>query len=639
MKKMNINSLKMKGMALLSVAVSLFMGSCWDTMEGVYPNESKPSIYEEITANADLSEFKALVDQADLGGMLQAYGTYTCFAPNNAAVQEYLAEQYEGKGIADLTREEADHMVRYHIVADTLAVADFNETRLDAVNMVKQYLQTQTKVDENDNLVVTVNRNATIVDGDNRANNGFVHVIDGFLSRPQQTVAEAVENLPDAEFSILKGLLRGIAKYPVQDEAGTQVADSLKLSYFFESLNDTTYLSFLAQNNKTLELAGLTADMSDDEMVDTLLVNLVKNDLQGAYTNSQLLKNWLAYQLLPGRVYLKDAMESSSLTTNVKAQVITVTNVNGTIYLNRFDNFDESGVLMDREGDYVDYACCDGVIQTVAGAPEGSTTAHFIEIIQRKPDRVYWDLGDQPEMRALANYRKAGCSQWYGPNDLSMMTWTGKNNPGITYYCGGLPEVNGAYDVKSQYVYNDNLTIRVCINVIQQLVITTPVLVAGNYNIWLCWRRGNPGKFNTTFRQEGYEDQIMPSNVDLQEYMSEYDGDEDKAVANGWKRYNAKAFNSVHCSKNIGSIQVHTTGSHKLIMDATVGSKGDGNWWDMIQFIPVDDDQTWPRVAMDGSLVYKGTPSCQIFPDQCDINGYPFKEGCTLHDPAAAVTQ
>ena len=66
MKKMNINSLKMKGMALLSVAVSLFMGSCWDTMEGVYPNESKPSIYEEITANADLSEFKALVDQADL---------------------------------------------------------------------------------------------------------------------------------------------------------------------------------------------------------------------------------------------------------------------------------------------------------------------------------------------------------------------------------------------------------------------------------------------------------------------------------------------------------------------------------------------------------------------------------------------
>lgn len=637
MKKVALNSLKAWGMAVVSIAVSLFMGSCWDTLEGVYPNESKPSAYEIISANEELSEFKALIDKADLGGMLQAFGTYTCFAPNNAAVQSFMAERYEGKTINDLTREEADYMVRYHVVADTLAVSDFNETRLDAVNMVKQYLQTQTTLDENDKVVVTVNRTATIIDGDNKVNNGYVHVIDGFLSRPLQTVAEVVAELPDSSFSILKGLLRGMAKYPVQDEEGKQVADSLTLSYFFQFENDTTYMSFLAQNNKTLELAGLNADMEDDEMVDTLLSSLVKNDLQGAYTHSQLLKNWLAYQCLPGRIYIKDAMEASSLNTNVKAQVITVTTINGTIYLNRFDSFDESGVLLDREGEFVDYACRDGVIQTVNGAPEGSTTAHFIEIIQRKPDRVYWDLGDQPEIRALANYRKAGCKQWYGANDLSMMTWTGKNNPGVTYSCSGLPEVNGAYDVKSQYVYNDNLTVRICVNVIQQMVITTPVLVAGNYNIWLCWRRGNPGRFNTTFRQEGYEDQIMPSNVNLEEYMSDFDGDEDKAVANGWKRYNAKAYNSVHCSKNIGSIQVHTTGSHKLILDATVQSKGDGNWWDMIQFIPVDDDQTWPRVAMDGSLVYKGTPSCQIFPDQCDINGYPFKEGCTLHDPAAAT--
>ena len=51
-------------------------------------------------------------------------------------------------------------------------------------------------------------------------------------------------------------------------------------------------------------------------------------------------------------------------------------------------------------------------------------------------------------------------------------------------------------------------------------------------------------------------------------------------------------------------------------------SKGDGANWDMIQFIPIDDDQLYPRVAMDGTLVSKGTLDCQIFPDDgsnCEV--------------------
>ena len=91
--------------------------------------------------------------------------------------------------------------------------------------------------------------------------------------------------------------------------------------------------------------------------------------------------------------------------------------------------------------------------------------------------------------------------------------------------------------------------------------------------------------------------------------------DETQREDQGWKRYNAKAHNSVVCSKNIGIIDVKHTGEHILRFDATITSKDVGANWDMIQFIPIDEDQLYPRIAIDGSLVYKGTPSCQIFPE------------------------
>jgi len=34
----------------------------------------------------------------------------------------------------------------------------------------------------------------------------------------------------------------------------------------------------------------------------------------------------------------------------------------------------------------------------------------------------------------------------------------------------------------------------------------------------------------------------------------------------------------------------------------------------MIQFIPVDDDQLWPRFDIKGNYIYKDTPCDEIFP-------------------------
>lgn len=233
---------------------------------------------------------------------------------------------------------------------------------------------------------------------------------------------------------------------------------------------------------------------------------------------------------------------------------------------------------------------------------------------EEKPQRVYWDIADQPEIVFHPDYRRAGASITFYNGDLSRMRWDDSQNRGITYYCGGFPEENGAYDLKGQYVYGDYLAMRICSVQMKYLEIKTPRLVKGDYNVWICWRRANPCEFTTTFKQEGYEDQVFEPNVDLQDYMSDFDGNTDTAVANGWKQYNAKAYNSVFCSKNIATISVKETGEHILRFDGAIQSRGDGNYWDMIQFIPVDEDQTWPRVAMDGTLIEKDVPADAIYP-------------------------
>ncbi|MDD4640008.1 MAG: fasciclin domain-containing protein [Bacteroidales bacterium] len=587
MKTVHLFNIKAVLRAILICLIMLpaLFSSCKTNLDkGLYQTSAELMIDEYLESKEDLSLFLNVVDIADLRGMVHAYGTYTCFAPTNQAVSAYL--DANGLDLATLSQAEAAYMVKYHFVSDTLSTADFVESRLSAANMNNQFLTTKTVMDDEGNIQIIVNRKAKILESNIRLGNGLVHVVDHFLSLPEYSVEESLMAMPDSVFSTMKSFVSTL-----------KTDYNIKIDDF---LQDTACITLLVQTNAAFEKAEI-ANITD------LLASLKENDLKSEFTDKQLLSNWLGYHCLPGRIYIADVLLSTTLTTSVKGQPITVSLIEEHLYLNRFktERIDEDGIFVDRQGVYVDYNCSNGVVQTIND---------MLEIIQRAAYRVYWDMGDQPEMKALKGYRKAGTSVTYMPGELSMMTWGGTNNPTVTYSAWGLPDINGAYDQKSQYVYNDYLTFRVGARVMQWLEIKTPVLVAGKYQVWICWRRMNPCKFRTTFKQEGEEDQVFPAVVNLEDYMP-VELDDDQLEAKGWKQYNAKFRISVFNSKNIATIDVKTTGSHILRFDALIDSKGDGNNWDMIQFIPINDDQVWPMVAMDGTLVPKGTPDCQIFPE------------------------
>lgn len=565
----------------------LFVGitSCEDDMKNsVYRTSEQLMIdeYMEVKEN-NLSDFLALIDKADYRGMLHAYGTYTCFVPVNEAVQAYLTRS--GLTLETITKEQAEEIVGLHVVNDTISTSEFVDGRLPSPNIRRQYLTTRTMSDDAGKVYIEINREARITVKDVLLGNGYVHVIDKVLEAAGRTVGQTIEAMPDAEFSIMKGLIK--------DTGFDQVI----------GWNDgTLYFTFFMQSNIVFENLGIS-DRND------LLARLRANT-PDVTDDAALLHNYVRYHCVMGRKYITDLMVASALPTFGSKQVLSFSMNKESLLINEFKvgAIYEEGILVDRSSAYSDLTCSNGVVHQVLGQ---------LEIKKRKAYRVNFDLADQPEIRALKVFRKNGANVKFALGELSEMTWGGKLNPAVTYYC------NTVYGVNNQYIYGDYLNFRICTNVMQWAEFKTPLLVEGTYKVWVCWRSTNPASYRTTFKQGGEEDQVLPTvfnmlNTPMPTYYTDDSKkyiDHDRMEQEGWKQYNAKAFRSVVRSKLLGTIKVLSTGRHVIRFDALSGSKGDGCNWDMIQFIPVDEDQVWPMIAMNGDLIYKGTPDCQIYPD------------------------
>ena len=295
--------------------------------------------------------------------------------------------------------------------------------------------------------------------------------------------------------------------------------------------------------------------------------------------------------------YVADLSMSSAELTLATNQVLTFKNSKDSLIVNEYQTLTkfEKGIPVKKDSEWTDMSCYNGVMIDLEG---------YIQPVKRGPEAIYWQLTDQPEIKKMKEYRKKGSWYVFRPGDLSELQFGGKNNPTITYV------VDNAFGEKNQYVNYDYFEIPMRPTLLQWMEIKTPVLTEGVYNVWICWRRGGSNnKFKTTFRQEGKEDQVLPNVFDLGEYFNT-DNTPEVNLNNGMKQYNAKQKISVFCSRNSGAIKVEYTGRHTLRIDALSGNS-QAAWWDMIQFIPVDQNQLWPRFDIEGNAIYPGT-ACEL---------------------------
>lgn len=539
--------------------------------------------------DSSLSEFGAIVQAAGYQGTLHAYGSYTCFAPDNQAIALWLADQHVSSW-QELAPSQLLDMVKFHLINDTISTAAFVDGRLSAPNGLKKYLTTLTLLDENNHAYIEVNRQAKILHKDIRCENGLIHKIDRVLAPSEKSIYHILKEDFPPNFSIM-----------------IEAIDSSSWLSLLQQSGDSVWFTFFVESDSVFQAAGINTYR---DLIDTMAV--IRTDL---HQRDNLCDLFVGYHIIPSLNYLTDLKTAGgSKETCIKNNVITITVNQLDVILNRFIadqlNYDP-GVMIDIDSYYTDYTCENGVIHSIKT---------FMPPRVRKASPVYWDIAEQPELIALKEFRKDGTSVTFLQDELSEIKFEAKSSSkGITYAC------DVQFGDKFQYVYYDYLYFGVNPDELLWVEMKTPLLIEGEYNVWVCWRRTD---YNTTFRsyflQEGQERQQFPNVFDMYQYLPT--GKSLTQLLNeGWKYYVAKRPRDpqgrVFPSKLLGTITVHTTGRHTLRFEGLSGKNR--HYWDMIHFIPKNQNQLWPRFDVGGNQIWSDTPCDSIMP-------YNYDGGCSF---------
>lgn len=199
MKDMNIiRRLRYLIPCLLCGVAALTTQSCSDDPTGdSYYSFTGEMMSDYLNNRPQYSDFAYIVQQAGLQDLLSAYGHYTCFLPNNDAMETYL--QKMGKSsVEDLTKEECDTIARTHLVNNIYSTIDMNDGTLNTANMNNRYIQITHGVDSAMNAVVELNRMSHIIfsEKDDSVENGIVQPISTVLEMTNSSVGDILESNP-----------------------------------------------------------------------------------------------------------------------------------------------------------------------------------------------------------------------------------------------------------------------------------------------------------------------------------------------------------------------------------------------------------------------------------------------------------
>jgi len=490
---------------------------------------------------------------------LSAYGAYTLFLPNNDAVKTYLQE----KNVASVDQvdvAELKNLVRFHLLSDTIRSTAFTDGKLASLTMFGQYLITGARNVDGITKVV-INRQANVVQSDISVGNGIIHVIDHVLIPAKFSVAQLVENNP---------------KYSIFTQA-------LKATGFYNKLNilpadnpdpTTKFLTVLAESDSVLKVAGFN----------TYAALKAKYSNTGNPANTlDSLYLFVAYHILYEAKYLADIASSQTQTTLAPLEILTTSLIGQTILINdvTFLSVHELGSPIDRAAS--DNSATNGVFNSVK-------VHYYIKL--RKPVRIDWEVCDFPEIKKLtAYYKKQSYTfDFSAGQPIASMYFPGPSALSYNYN----PSGNSSYAINKDFLqFPLGPTGRSA-----YLEMTTPLIVRGKYKLWICWR-GN----GSSMVQVLFDGEPLPTLINFKDYMPA--GTDAELESQGWKYYLALTppvnYFPARC---VGVVDVKTTSMHTIRFQH-VKNNGNSNWVDLIQFIPIADDQLYPRFNQDGSLVFR----------------------------------
>jgi uncharacterized surface protein with fasciclin (FAS1) repeats len=156
--------------------------------------------------SAKFSDFITILQRAKVYDLLSTYGTFTCMAPTNDAIQAYLA----GKGLnslSQLTDADCDTIAYTHIIKKTYFTTDLNDGALPTTNMNERYLTISTDTDVNRHVIYYINKTSRMIAYDDSVENGVVHTLNKVISTSNDMLPDLLEHDPSISL-FYKALVR-----------------------------------------------------------------------------------------------------------------------------------------------------------------------------------------------------------------------------------------------------------------------------------------------------------------------------------------------------------------------------------------------------------------------------------------------
>ncbi len=329
-----------------------------------------------------------IIDRAELSASLNIFGRYTFFAPNNEAVQKWLGS----RSIIDLTKDEAETLVRNHMFNVYVESVNFNEGCVaNDTNLIGDYISVSFAEDGIN--TIELNHQATIVDRDVELVNGIMHGIDKVLEPHTTTMLDYVESNP--QLSILKEAL-----------TKTNMLARLNDVSFVNKygINRRKYYTLLAISDSTFNRLGIK---SYEDLVD-------KYSDSGDVTNlDNGLNRWVRYRVLYDAYFTNSMLDydvmadAVNLESYLLGEGIQVSERRGRIRLNYTSYVDDDVVVEEYTS----------ILKDSRNIPQKNGVIHFVntllDIVPLRPTWIDWDPTVVENTAAIPNYSPPG---WTLPN-------------------------------------------------------------------------------------------------------------------------------------------------------------------------------------------------------------------------------
>lgn len=171
--------------------------------------ENRPELY----SNFCFILKKARIGKATSGNMLNTlstFGSYTCFAPTNDAIDKYIEQQYnkyietqgsedfEDTGIhspylEELSDSMATEIAKNHIIEHAYLTTDLSEGAFPQSNMNSRFMTLAWEPDTiTGNVIVVINNSSKVLLPDEEVENGVIQTIDAVLAPSSASVGDLV---------------------------------------------------------------------------------------------------------------------------------------------------------------------------------------------------------------------------------------------------------------------------------------------------------------------------------------------------------------------------------------------------------------------------------------------------------------